>query len=185
MHTYREKRAIETIVSEAQIGRELSYVKDIFEWSEVTLPPECILRPASAKDIWEIRKLVLGARLDPTQIRWSQFWVIECERRIVACGQLRFFTDAQELGSLVVAPTWRGQGLGTYLARNLIQSATQPVYLECLGNRLAKFYTRLGFVPISWQELPQSLKLKFGISQLASALIPLVSVKIMHYQPAE
>lgn len=146
--------------------------------------PECVLRPASAEDIWTIRKLVLSAKLDPTQIRWSQFWVIECEGNLVACGQLRSFTGAQELGSLVVAPAWRGRGLGTYLAKHLMDSATQPLYLECLGSGLAEFYTRLGFVPISWQELPQSLKLKFGISQLASALIPLISVQIMHYQPA-
>src|ERR671932_2532405 len=111
-----------------------------------SLPLGCILRRASAGDIWPIRKLVLSARLDPTQLRWSQFWVIECEGRVVACGQLRSFPGAQELGSLVVTPAWRGRGLGSYLTKHLIQAATQPLYLECLGSRLAKFYTRFGFV---------------------------------------
>lgn len=147
-----------------------------------TLPSECVLRPACAKDIWLIRKLVLSAKLDPTQLRWSQFWVIECEGRVVACGQLRSFSKAQELGSLVVAPAWRGRGLGSCLAEHLIQEATQPLYLECLGHRLARFYTRLGFVAIAWQDLPNSLKLKFGISQLASRLLPMLSVNIMEYQ---
>jgi amino-acid N-acetyltransferase len=146
------------------------------------LPLECVLRPACARDIWPIRKLVLSAKLDPTQLRWSQFWVIECERRLVACGQLRSFSGAQELGSLVVAPGWRGQGLGSYLVKHLIQEATQPLYLECLGSRLAQFYTRFGFVAIAWQQLPQSLKWKFGVSQLASKLSPLISVTIMQYQ---
>lgn len=146
------------------------------------LPPGCILRQAGASDIWAIRKLVLSAKLDPTQIRWSQFWVIECEGRLVACGQLRSFPGAQELGSLVVTPAWRGQGLGSYLTKHLIQAATQPLYLECLGSRLAEFYTRFGFVPISWQELPQSLKFKFGISQLASKVLPMISVVMMRYQ---
>jgi len=54
--------------------------------------------------------------------------------------------------------------------------------LECLGRRLAKFYTCFGFVAIAWQELPQSLKWKFGISQLASKLLPMISVTIMQYQ---
>lgn len=146
------------------------------------LPPECLLRPACAKDIWAIRKLVLSAKLDPTQLRWSQFWVIECEECVVACGQLRSFPGAQELGSLVIAPGWRGRGLGSYLVEHLIQEATQPLYLECLGSRLAKFYSRFDFVPISWQELPRPLKWKFGVSQLASRLLPVISVTIMQYR---
>lgn len=149
-----------------------------------SLLPGCLLRPACAKDIWAIRKLVLSAKLDPTQIRWSQFWVIECEGRVVACGQLRSFPGAQELGSLVVAPAWRGRGLGSYLVKHLIQEATQPIYLECLGDKLAEFYTCFGFVPIAWQDLPQSLKWKFGVSQLASRLLPMISVIIMQYQPS-
>jgi amino-acid N-acetyltransferase len=66
--------------------------------------------------------------------------------------------------------------------KHLIQEATQPLYLECLGSRLAQFYTRFGFVAIAWQQLPQSLKWKFGLSQLASKLSPLISVTIMQYQ---
>ncbi len=147
-----------------------------------SLPIGCFLRPARSSDTWAIRKLVLSAKLDPTQIRWSQFRVIESEGRVVACGQLRCFPGAQELGSLVVAPAWRGRGLGTYLVKHLIQSATQPLYLECLGSRLAGFYTRFGFVPISWQELPRSLKWKFGFSTLISKILPIIAVKILQYQ---
>lgn len=144
------------------------------------LPPGCILRAATAKDKWAIRSLVLGAALDPTQVSWQQFWVIESDGRLVACGQLRSFSGAQELGSLVVLPAWRGQGLGTYLVEHLIKQATQPLYLECLGKKLARFYSRFGFVPVSWGELPRSLKIKFGLSTLASTLIRL-PVTIMHY----
>ncbi len=145
-----------------------------------SLPPGLVLRRASAKDIWSIRKLVFSEKLDPTQLRWQQFWVIESEGHLVACGQLRNFTGAQELSSLVVVPAWRNRGLGTCLAKHLIQEATEPVYLECLGQKLAMFYTRLGFVPVSWQDLPQSLKFKFGLTQLAKLLrIPIV---IMQYQ---
>ncbi|HEY9834954.1 MAG TPA: GNAT family N-acetyltransferase [Stenomitos sp.] len=147
-----------------------------------TLPTACILRRACAPDRWAIRKLVLSAKLDPTQVRWSQFWVIECEGSVVACGQLRRFAQAQELGSLVVASAWRNRGLGSFLVQHLILEATEPLYLECLGSRLAKFYTRFGFVSIIWQELPPSLKWKFGISQLVSRLLPIISVTLMQYQ---
>ena len=146
-----------------------------------SLPSECAIRPASAQDIKSIRMLVWSAKLDPTQLRWQQFWVIECDQKLVACGQLRKFAGAQELGSLVVAKDWHDRGLGSYLTKYLIEQATEPLYLECLGKRLASFYTRFGFVEVSVQELPQSLKFKFGLSQLAKTLFR-IPVTIMQYQ---
>ncbi len=146
---------------------------------ECSLPPGCHLRPASAEDRWTIRKLVLMAKLDPTQLRWSQFWIIECQQQLVACGQLRTFSEAQELGSLVVTPAWRGQGLGTLLTQHLIQQASKPLYLECMA-RLIPFYSRFGFQISAWQDLPRSLKLKFGISKLAATVLP-IPVRFMEY----
>jgi amino-acid N-acetyltransferase len=60
---------------------------------------KCNLRKAIPQDIWAIRWLVLAAFLDPTQLKVKQFWVIELDRKIIACGQLRTFAQAQELGS--------------------------------------------------------------------------------------
>ncbi len=147
-----------------------------------SLPSVCHIRPAQAGDAWAIRKLVLIAKLDPTQIRWRQFWVIECEGRVIACGQLRNFLEAQELGSIVVAAAWRNQGLGSFLVQHLIQQATQPLYLECLGDKLARFYTQFGFIQTSEPELPSSLQRKFGLSQRVAALLRLPLV-LMKYQP--
>ncbi len=146
-----------------------------------SLPENFLLRRATAKDIWAIRKLVFSAMLDPTQIRWQQFWSIEYDNEIIACGQLRDFTDTQELGSLVVKSTWRDRGLGTYLTKHLIQQADRPLYVECLGKKLAQFYNRLGFIPVSWQELPQSLKFKFGITLLGKNVLK-IPLQVMHYQ---
>jgi amino-acid N-acetyltransferase len=148
--------------------------------SSSTLPDGCLLRQATANDIWSIRKLVLSAKLDPTQLRWEQFWVIDRDGKIIACGQLRSFEGAQELGSLVVARDWRKQGIGTYLTQHLIQIASQPLYLECLGAKLASFYTRLGFVSVSWRELPPSLKRKFGVSSFAASLLRLPLTLMQH-----
>ncbi len=149
-----------------------------------SLPDTCILRKATSIDIWSIRWLVLSAKLDPTQIRWQQFWLIECDRQVVACGQLRNFSGAQELGSLVVTPTWRDRGLGSYLTQALIHFATQPLYLECLGQRLAQFYRRFGFVPISFEDLPPSLKRKFRLSEIGRKL-GIVPVVFMRYEDSQ
>lgn len=152
--------------------------------SNFALPSGCTVRKATSEDNWPIRLLVLSAQLDPTQLRWQQFWVIECDRQLTACGQLRNFSDIQELGSLVVAPAWRGRGLGSFLTQHLISTATQPLYLECLGQRLVKFYSRFGFVPIAFEDLPRSLKPKFRLSELGKKLIR-VPVVFMHYQQTE
>lgn len=150
----------------------------------LSLPTECVLRPASASDIWQIRKLVFSAKLDPTQLRWQQFSVIECDQKIVACGQLRSFSEAQELSSLVVLPAWRKQGLGSYLVKHLIQQASQPLYLEC-ASWLEEFYTRFDFVSVSWREVPSPLKEKFRITQFATKLVPIMSLKVMQYRGVE
>ncbi|GAB1545365.1 hypothetical protein NUACC21_80410 [Scytonema sp. NUACC21] len=149
--------------------------------SNLSLPTGCILRKAISEDIWSIRLLVLRAKLDPTQIQWQQFWLIECNGHIVACGQLRNFSGAQELGSLVVLPAHQGCGLGSVLTQHLINQATLPLYLECLGQQLPLFYSRFGFIPVSFEDLPPSLKRKFGLSQLGKRLIG-VPVVFMHYQ---
>jgi amino-acid N-acetyltransferase len=117
--------------------------------------------------------LVLSAKLDPTQLRWQQFWLIEHQGNVIACGQLRNFDRCQELGSLVVTPAWRRQRLGTTLTRYLIQQATHPLYLECLGPMLAQFYQRLGFVPVELSDLPPALRRKFGFSHAIARLLRL------------
>lgn len=96
--------------------------------SSIELPPGCVLRPACATDTEAIQSLMSTELLDPTQLHWSQFWVIEMNRCLVACGQLRRYSGTQELGSLVVAPSWRGQGLGTLLVQHLSGQATAPLY---------------------------------------------------------
>ncbi len=130
------------------------------------LPHQCQLRPATAEDLGAIRRLVLSAKLDPTQLRWQQFRVVEHQPEdgefvLIACGQLRSFAEAQELGSLVVASSWRGRGIGGHLTQVLVEQANQPLYLECLGRSLPRFYTQFAFQPVAWKTLPKSLKLKF------------------------
>ncbi|MEL7240870.1 MAG: GNAT family N-acetyltransferase [Cyanobacteria bacterium J06573_2] len=147
------------------------------------LPEGCTLRKATSKDASSIRWLVFKAKLDPTQLKWQQFWVIEFENKIIACGQLRNFIQAQELGSLVIDKNWRNQGLGSYLTQHLIEQATQPLCLECLGNKLVSFYQKFGFVEVDFQDLPKSLKSKFKISQLGKKIIgvPVTFMKCTTY----
>jgi len=144
------------------------------------LPAGCTLRAATDADGPAIRALVQAERLDPTQLRPAQFWVVEHAGQLVACGQLRRFTGAQELGSLVVVPAWRNQGLAAVLIARLVAGATEPLYLECQG-KLAPFYQRFGFRPVTWRILPRGLKPKFALSRIFSTLFR-QSMAIMAYQ---
>ncbi|MEB3217154.1 MAG: GNAT family N-acetyltransferase [Nostocales cyanobacterium 94392] len=144
------------------------------------LPQGCIVRKATSNDASSIRWLVFKAKLDPTQLKWQQFWLVECDSNVIGCGQLRNFREAQELGSLVVAKKWRNRGLGTFITEHLIEQATQPLYLECLGDKLVNYYQKFGFVPIYFSDLPVSLKSKFRLSQLGKQLIG-VPVTFMKY----
>lgn len=149
---------------------------------------QMVIRPARAGDGWRIRFLVLSAWLDPTGIEPSRFHVVEREGKVIACGQLRPFADALELGSLVVDPAWRGQGLGTWLTRYLIDragsgampEAFRPLYLECLGSKLVNFYSRFGFVPVAIGELPPLIARKFRTTAAIARLFAL-PLTIMHY----
>lgn len=139
------------------------------------------LRPAQAQDIWAIRRLVVLAMLDPTQLRWDQFWVAEQDGKILGCGQLRHYGAAQELGSLVVAAAWRGQGIGTALAQQLIQQAQGPLYLECLGEKRANYYRQLGFTEANWSAMPPEIARKFRFSCWVARALP-VSLWVMEYR---
>ena len=137
------------------------------------LPEGCVLRAAIATDAWPIRGLVFRAGLDPTQLRWRQFWVVDREEVLLACGQLRRFADAQELGSLVVRSDWRRRGVGTLLAKHLIAQAEAPLYLECLGKWRADYFQRLGFEPVDWRTLPAGVRRKFGLTQRLAGMFRL------------
>ncbi|MEM7726670.1 MAG: GNAT family N-acetyltransferase [Cyanobacteria bacterium P01_A01_bin.45] len=148
--------------------------------SDSSLPLGHILRKARRKDIWSIRLLVLSAKLDPTQIKWQQFYLIEYQDKIIACAQLRHFSDAQEFGSLIVKKVWRNQGIGSYLVKHLVKQANKPLYLECLGKELKRFYSQRGFVKVNYENLPPSMQSKFKLSQLGKQLIG-IPVTFMHH----
>jgi len=128
-----------------------------------------------------IRAMVRREGLDPTQLKVEQFIVAETvqagQPRIIGCGQMRRYPNAHELGSLVVEPDWRGQGVGAILVRYLLAGTTGDVYLECRA-RLASYYGQFGFEVVDWVELPAALKLKFGLGRLLS-LLPGVSIVAM------
>ncbi len=93
---------------------------------------------------------------------WENFWVIEHNSAIVACAKLRRTSRYSLLHDLYVLPEWRSQGLGSYLVHSLGSQAAKPLYLTCLP-RLAQFYLRLGFIPVSANTLSPLLQFDLGL----------------------
>jgi amino-acid N-acetyltransferase len=155
-----------------------------FTYKPMCLPAQCQLRSAQSADLRTIKRLVLRAFLDPTQLKWQQFWVVTYREKVIACGQLRRYGRAQELGSLVVHPRWRSQGIGRALAGHLITQAQGPLYLECLGQGRKAFFAQLGFRVANWQTMPPEMAAKFRWTRRLANLMP-VPLYVMEYCPPE
>jgi N-acetylglutamate synthase-like GNAT family acetyltransferase len=121
--------------------------------------------------------LFLGAGLTVAilymlQNDWRRYWVLESDHSLIACAKLNRQSDYSVLYDVYVFPTWRGQGLGSYLVNYLTQHATKPLYLATLPARLP-FYKRLGFVPVPVSRLPLLLQYDLGLPT-RPGIVPLV-----------
>ena len=118
------------------------------------------LRPAQAEDQTTIRALVRQERLDPTSLHWRNFLVAEdAGGRIVGIGQVKPLPGARELGSLVVVPEYRQQGVGAALIQTLWAREKGPLYLLTRDRRVP-YYQKFGFRPIGWRDAPWAIRAK-------------------------
>ncbi|MEC4894013.1 MAG: GNAT family N-acetyltransferase [Oscillatoria sp. PMC 1051.18] len=108
---------------------------------------------------WFVLFLFLG-----TWINWSNYWVVECQNKIVACALLNCYPSNSELAYLYVKSAWRQQNLATCLIQRIVREAPKPLYLVCKP-KLVKFYARQGFVKVTWRDLSPLVKAKFSIFQ--------------------
>jgi amino-acid N-acetyltransferase len=134
---------------------------------------EYSIRPAIEADAPTIRRMVMAERLDPTSLDWRHFLVAERDRQIVGIGQIKDYPGAQELGSLVVLPAYRGQGIAAALIAALEARAGRPLYLLC-QDKMTTYYAQFGYRTIAWLDAPVILKLKL----LPTLLFRLFGVRI-------
>lgn len=131
-------------------------------------------RSATAADAVTIRQLIRDERLDPTSLDWRHFLVAEDGGQIVGCAQVKRLPGVNELGSLVVLPAYRGQGIGARLIQTLEAQAGLPLYLVC-QERMEPYYNRFGFRRIGFWSAPLFLRLKLA----AALLLRLGGIRII------
>ena len=81
------------------------------------------LRPAVANDLAVIKALARAAHINLIGLKWPRFVVVENDLgKVIVCGQIKpHRDDSHELASLVIDPSYRGQGIARSLVEHLIQ----------------------------------------------------------------
>ena len=134
------------------------------------------IRKATAEDQEQIVALVRAERLNPNGLDWSNFIVATRQGTIIGAAQIRRHADgARELGSLVVAPRFRGEGLAADLVSHLLTEERDTGALCVVtGQQNARHYTRWGFKPVPVRYAPKSVRRNFVLGQLIGGAHALV-----------
>ena len=116
--------------------------------------------------------MIRAERLDPTSLDWRHFLVAEAPVEdgtgaIIGIGQVKHYPGCLELGSLVVLPEFRGQGIAAALIAALEARSGRPLYLLC-RSEMEAFYQRFGYDTISFWQAPLVLRLKLLPAPLAA-----------------
>lgn len=128
------------------------------------------IRRAEAVDQLGITAMVHAERLNPHGLDWRNFVVADEAGRLIAAAQIRRHGGgAHELGSLVVEPSRRGQGLAARLIERLLMEEASTVYVVT-GRRHASHYARWGFAPLPFREAPAAVRRNYLLGQTIGAL---------------
>ena len=114
------------------------------------------LRPALETESDAIKDLIHSVGINPVGLDWKRFIVaVDANDEVIATGQIKpHGKDIHELASIAVVPEYRGQGLARAIIETLLNESLRPLYLTCIST-LEPFYTRFGFVSLSYEEMPR------------------------------
>jgi len=135
---------------------------------ELNMPAQAIVRPAAIGDVPAIHHLLeiyaakgnlLPRTMSELYRHLRDFFVIEIQGKVVACGALEIFTeDLGEVRSLVVDEQHEGRGLGRMLVDRIVSEARNIG----LGRLMAltyvpAFFHKLGFQTVAMDTLPEKV----------------------------
>ena len=139
------------------------------------------IRPATAADQPHIVSLARGERLKPTGLHWPRFVVAHHAGDIVGAVQLRRHPDgSQELGSLVVAPAFRGRGIAARLIERRLSGALGRVFV-ITGRAHADYYRRWGFQRIDPNGAPAFVCANYWMGYLGGGLLSVLRGRAVNH----
>ncbi len=140
-----------------------------------------LIRPATVDDQPKIVSLARGERIKPTGLEWPRFIVADDDGKIVGAVQLREHPDgSRELGSLVVAPAFRGRGVATRLIDRRLADASGPV-LVITGRAFDDYYRRWGFRRIRPIAAPPFVCANYWLGYLGGGLLALLRGRAVNH----
>jgi amino-acid N-acetyltransferase len=117
---------------------------------------------ATQADLEAVLKLLEHSRLPKAGIAENiQNFVLALEKdKLVGCAGLEIHDNAGLLGSVAVAKDYQHQGLGSKLTESILDLAEhyQLSSISLLTETAKDYFPRFGFVEVSRQDLPESLK---------------------------
>ena len=120
------------------------------------------IHPAEKADLAAVRQLLEAERLplDDLETHLKTMIVAKRDGEVIGASAVELYADGALLRSVVVSPLAQGQGLGhllTEAALNVAKShGIDTAFL--LTTTAERFFPRLGFEPISRQEVPESVQ---------------------------
>jgi len=127
-----------------------------------------IVRPAAIDDVPYIHHLLdiyaaqgnlLPRTMSELYQRLRDFFVIEVNGRVAACGALEIFTEyLGEVRSLVVDDAFKGQGFGRMLVERIIEEARLIGLRQLMAlTYAAPFFHKLGFKTVPKDTFPEKV----------------------------
>jgi amino-acid N-acetyltransferase len=126
------------------------------------------LRPAAITDVPQIHELLdeyarmgnlLPRPYSELYRHLRDFFVVEIEGKIVACGALEIFTEnLGEVRSLVVGKDYAGRGLGKHIVQRIVDEARQIGLRRIMAlTYVPEFFHKLGFRTVPKDTLPEKV----------------------------
>ncbi|HKQ31264.1 MAG TPA: N-acetyltransferase [Burkholderiales bacterium] len=126
------------------------------------------VRPAAIHDVPEIHHLLelyaaqgnlLPRTMSEMYKHLRDFFVIEMDGRVAACGALEIFTeDLGEVRSLVVDDKYKGQGFGRAMVERILEEARTIGLQRIMAlTYVPAFFHKLGFQTVDKDTLPEKV----------------------------
>lgn len=130
--------------------------------------PRSRVRPAAIGDVPVIHHLLeiyaaqgnlLPRTMNELYRHLRDFFVVDVDDRIAACGALEIFTESLgEIRSLVVDDAFKGQGLGRLLVERLVQEARTIGLRRLMAlTYVPAFFHKRGFKTVPKDTLPEKV----------------------------
>lgn len=95
---------------------------------------------------------LLAANQMRTDVEPGEFFIATFQDGLVGAARLEWVDQEAYLRPIVVEREWQGKGVGKALLQRVMRglaSLTLVARREAVG-----FYTRMGFLPVSWEQVP-------------------------------